>query len=125
MKFKVSWDETVRHETTVEAETPEEAKDIVCSGMEVEEDETANEFNCVTEVVAVEAVTPCPTISAKHEFMVPVTYTVTGWVKVKAESLYGAAQEAKRLNDEGVEMFDIEDASAESECHVDGIEEMV
>jgi len=51
MKYKVSWEETVRHETIVEADSPEQAKQVVMSGMDLEDDEVSEkEFEGVTMV---------------------------------------------------------------------------
>lgn len=121
-KYKVTWDETIRHEATVEADNSQAAEDIVCSGVgDVEDHETDSEFNGVTKVVEV---TEIPTISTKKRFCVPVTYTITGWVIVHAVDKKAAAKEVERLNDEGVAMEDIEDPDSHSECHLDELSEV-
>lgn len=119
MKYKVTWDETIRHEATVDAPTPEAAEDIVCSGMDgVEDHEKESEFNGVTEVVEV---TEIPTIPAKKAFCVPVTYTINGWVTVRADN----AEEAKKtVNANDVYVEDIQDPTSDIELHCDEMTEV-
>ena len=113
MKYKVTWDETIRHEATVEAPNPQAAEDIVCSGMDgVEDHETNSEFNGVTEVVEV---TEIPTISTKRDFCIPVTYTIKGWVTVRAENV----EEARKTADaDSVYVEDIQDPTSSVELHL-------
>lgn len=56
-------------------------------------------------------------------FSVPVTYTVSGWIEIKAETLAQAKQKAEKLNEEGVEMNQIEDSETSSEVHIEEMEE--
>ena len=57
-------------------------------------------------------------------YSVPIVYTTTGWVKIEANSLEEAKNQAKYLNETGVEYFDIEDADCHSEVMPDEIEEI-
>ena len=56
-------------------------------------------------------------------FSVPVVLTISGWVKVEADSLSAAKSKAQKLNEDGVVFGDIEDSSASSECMLDEIEQ--
>ena len=64
------------------------------------------------------------TMKKMCEFSVPVVYTITGWVSVKARNLKEAKKEVKKLNDRGVNFGDIKDADGYAECMVDEIEEI-
>jgi len=59
-----------------------------------------------------------------YEYAVPVTYTTTGWVKVKGRVLEEAKVNAKELEEEGVEYFSIHDPEVSVELHIDEIEEI-
>jgi hypothetical protein len=51
MKYRVSWEETIRCDVIVEADSPEDAKLLIESGMEIDEDVSREcEFNGVTMV---------------------------------------------------------------------------
>lgn len=56
------------------------------------------------------------------EFYVPITYTTTGWIQIKAKSLEDAKKKCEEMNDgDGVPFGDIKDPDTYSECHVDEI----
>lgn len=57
-------------------------------------------------------------------FSVPVILTVSGWVKIEANSLAEALEKGRKLNDEGVDTDSIEDPSYSSECELEEIAEV-
>lgn len=57
-------------------------------------------------------------------YSVPVIHTTVGWIEIKAETHAEAVAEACRLNEEGVELFSLEDSESHSEVIVSELQEM-
>lgn len=61
-------------------------------------------------------------MSETYRFVIPVTITITGWVEVKAKDKEEAIQQAKKLQENGVSLFDVRDSSEDTDVHIDEIE---
>jgi hypothetical protein len=59
------------------------------------------------------------------KFSVPAIFTTSGWVEIDADSLEDAKRKVEKLNERGVNYFDIQDSTSHSECIVEEIEELV
>jgi len=58
------------------------------------------------------------------KFSVPAIFTTSGWVEINADSLEDAKKRVEKLNERGINFFDIKNARSHSECMVDEIEEI-
>lgn len=56
------------------------------------------------------------------KFSVPAIFTTSGWIEIDADSLEAAKKKVEKINERGVNFFDIKDSDAHSECLVDEIE---
>jgi hypothetical protein len=56
-------------------------------------------------------------------FIVPVVFTITGHIEIKAESLAAVKRKINKLDEEGFESSLIQDPDYHSDCMVDEVEE--
>jgi len=55
-------------------------------------------------------------------YTVPVIYTTTGHITFEADNMQAAQAKAQRLNEEGVEYFDLSDTESSSEVMIGELE---